>query len=375
MNGFQRASQLLLLVNTAAAFLQGPATTFARTTTDLGAHISAWRDLMFEDVPQKLAADAADGEPVREICILPFPLTDVLLQGETKELCLYEERFHNLFEKATTDHAGIVAMGFIAPPSGMLQGMPLCEIENYRTMEGDTGFGNLSILATIRVVGRATLLDVKTPEGEEFMDGYMTGWCQEMTDDTNTKSEKDLMEVYNELADRCETLFDSIVKLQDEIDSLEQKKESENEVLSEATIRRMKLEAELGLDDNDEDEDDDDDDYLDDDDDDTGPKSALKKAVQIAKASDTQGYTISWSSDSGESSAATKTKRSIQELTALTWGYLSKDVWGEEDEGNILLKYRLQALNTDDLADRFILVSKMLIDQKNTLAKKREKLQ
>lgn len=47
---------------------------------------------MFEDVPQKLTADAADGEPVREICILPFPLTDVLLQGETKELCLYEER-------------------------------------------------------------------------------------------------------------------------------------------------------------------------------------------------------------------------------------------------------------------------------------------
>ena len=284
------------------------------------------------------------------------------------------QSFHKLFEKATTDHAGIVAMGFIAPPSGMLQGMPLCEIENYRTMEGDTGFGNLSILATIRVVGRATLLDVKAPEGDEFMDGYMTGWCQEMTDDTNTKSEKDLMEVYNELADRCETLFNSIVKLQEEIDSLEQKIESENEVLSEATIRRMKLEAELGLDDDDEDEDDDDD-YLDDDDDDTGPKSALKKAVQIAKASDTQGYTISFSGDSGESSAATKTKRSIQELTALTWGYLSKDVWGEEDEGNILLKYRLQALNTDDLADRFILVSKMLIDQKNTLAKKREKLQ
>ena len=81
-----------MLANTAAAFLQGPATNLARTTTDLEAHISAWRDLMFEDVPQKLAADAADGEPVREICILPFPLTDVLLQGETKELCLYEER-------------------------------------------------------------------------------------------------------------------------------------------------------------------------------------------------------------------------------------------------------------------------------------------
>ncbi len=30
--------------------------------------------------------------PLREICILPFPLEDTLIQGETKELCLYEER-------------------------------------------------------------------------------------------------------------------------------------------------------------------------------------------------------------------------------------------------------------------------------------------
>jgi hypothetical protein len=30
--------------------------------------------------------------PLREICILPFPLDDALIQGETKELCLYEER-------------------------------------------------------------------------------------------------------------------------------------------------------------------------------------------------------------------------------------------------------------------------------------------
>ena len=92
MNGFRKACLLLLMVNAATAFLQGSTTNLAKTTTGLGAHISAWRDIMFEDVPQKLAADAADGEPVREICILPFPLTDVLLQGETKELCLYEER-------------------------------------------------------------------------------------------------------------------------------------------------------------------------------------------------------------------------------------------------------------------------------------------
>jgi len=340
---------------------------------------------MFEDAPKELLEDKND-EPVREVCILPFPLIDVLLQGETKELCLYEERFHKLFERANADHAGIVAMGFIAPPSGMLQGMPLCEIENFRTMEGDTGFGNLSILATIRVVGRATLLDVRSPEGD-ISEGYMTGWCQELTDDTKSNSDEMFMEIYNELADKCEILFESIVALQETIESLQEQKQSEalkqsggsgdSEVLSEATIRRMKLEAELGLDDDEDDDDDDDDDYLDDDEV-TGPRSALQKAIQIAKASDTQGYTtVSSKSDSGRSSTRTKTKRSMQDLTALSWAYLSKDVWGEEDEENDennLLKYRLQALNTVDLSERFILVSKMLITQKTILIEKRDKL-
>jgi len=167
-------------------------------------------------------------EPIREICILPFPLTDVLLQGETKELCLYEERFHQLFEKAMTDHAGIVAMGFIAPPSGMLQGMPLCEIENFRTMEGDTGFGNTSILATIRVVGKAMLLDVREPP-EGISLGYMTGWCQENPDD-DTKNislfGKDNKIIYSEVVGECEELFDSVADLKDSIQKLEEEKES-----------------------------------------------------------------------------------------------------------------------------------------------------
>lgn len=340
---------------------------------------------MFEDAPKDLVDDG--DEPVREVCILPFPLTDVLIQGETKELCLYEERFHKLFEKATSDHAGIVAMGFIAPPSGMLQGMPLCEIENFRTMEGDTGFGNMSILATIRVVGRATLLDVRSPEGD-LLEGYMMGWCQEMSDDSKNNNDGDLMEVYNELADNCEDLFDSIVSLHEEITSMEEKQQKEalkesgeSEVLSEATLRRMKLEAELGFDD--DDDEDDDDDYLEDfDEDDSSPRNAFRKAVQIAKASDTQGYTIGSTfsdDDDRTSSSPTKTRtseqRSVQDLTALSWAYLSKDVWGEDsDEDTALLKFRLQALNTVDLSDRFMLVSKMLIEQKKKLNEKLESL-
>jgi len=48
---------------------------------------------MFEP-PAVLEGEPIDLEegPLREICVLPFPLNDALLQGETKELCLYEER-------------------------------------------------------------------------------------------------------------------------------------------------------------------------------------------------------------------------------------------------------------------------------------------
>jgi len=328
-----------------------------------------------------LAGRSNADEPIREVCILPFPLTDVLLQGETKELCLYEERFHKLFEKATTDHAGIVAMGYIAPPNGMLQGMPLCEIENFRTMEGDTGFGNVSILATIRVVGRATLLDVQPP-AEGISEGYMIGWCQESPDDetTSQSNPKDNKSIYSELVNECDELFGSIVALKESIQSLEEEKQSkalknsggETEVLSEATIRRMKLEAELGLDD-DEDDDDDDDDYLDDDEV-KGPRSALEKAIQIAKASDSQGYMVMTSGSDGLGSMVNE-KWSIQNLTALSWAYLNKDVWGEEDdEESTLLQYRLQALNSDDVVERFMLVRKMLKTQKATLRARHDKL-
>ena len=48
------------------------------------------------DPPSRVVGelDSEDGQegPLREICIFPFPLDDALLQGETKELCLYEER-------------------------------------------------------------------------------------------------------------------------------------------------------------------------------------------------------------------------------------------------------------------------------------------
>lgn len=63
--------------------------------------ISEWRDKDFQ-LPgtDRLAAVpslTAGGLP-KSICLLPFPYQDVLLQGETKQLRLYEDRFMKLFQ-------------------------------------------------------------------------------------------------------------------------------------------------------------------------------------------------------------------------------------------------------------------------------------
>lgn len=85
-----------IIVCLAAAVLRGAVAFLSTRSTHrvvlLKGHISEWRDLMFEDAPAELIAKSSDGEPVREVCIFPFPPNDVLLQGETKELCLYEKR-------------------------------------------------------------------------------------------------------------------------------------------------------------------------------------------------------------------------------------------------------------------------------------------
>jgi hypothetical protein len=96
---------------------------------------------------------AEQGAPPKEINILPFPYEQVLLQGETKQLRLYEDRFVKLFESTMKKHCGTVAMGLLAD-AGIIQTVPLCEVEAYNRMDG---FG---IFVTIRQVGRAQLIEV-----------------------------------------------------------------------------------------------------------------------------------------------------------------------------------------------------------------------
>lgn len=129
--------------------------------------ISEWRDTWF-DFPgtgddRRLGTES--GGPPKAVNLLPFPYQEVLLQGETKQLRLYEERFLKLFEDSQQRHSGVVAMGLLAD-AGIIQTVPLCEIEDYNRMEG---FG---IFVTIRCVGRAQVLEIT--QQEPFIQAVVT---------------------------------------------------------------------------------------------------------------------------------------------------------------------------------------------------------
>lgn len=85
-----RLTLLLLLVSVSAFLPSHPSRLRARSLFG----IAEWRDLVF-DFPgtgddRRLGME--QGPPPKAVCILPFPYAEVLLQGETKQLRLYEER-------------------------------------------------------------------------------------------------------------------------------------------------------------------------------------------------------------------------------------------------------------------------------------------
>lgn len=78
--------------------------------------IAEWRDCDFGlpgSEPQ-LGLDQGGRGPPKSVCLLPFPFREVLLQGETKQLRLYEDRFIKLFRDVVDNHHGVVAMGLMA---------------------------------------------------------------------------------------------------------------------------------------------------------------------------------------------------------------------------------------------------------------------
>eukprot|EP00543_Licmophora_paradoxa_P018298 CAMPEP_0202465470 /NCGR_PEP_ID=MMETSP1360-20130828/65722_1 /ASSEMBLY_ACC=CAM_ASM_000848 /TAXON_ID=515479 /ORGANISM="Licmophora paradoxa, Strain CCMP2313" /LENGTH=162 /DNA_ID=CAMNT_0049089221 /DNA_START=68 /DNA_END=552 /DNA_ORIENTATION=- len=113
--------------------------------------IQEWRDNVFDDDDDTSTStsNTAVEELAKPICLLPFPAKEGILQGQTKELRLYEDRFLELFDQCINHHEGVLAMALIDSDIGaVLQSVPLCQIEAYQRMD------QFGIFVTIRAVGR-----------------------------------------------------------------------------------------------------------------------------------------------------------------------------------------------------------------------------
>eukprot|EP00581_Thalassiosira_minuscula_P002442 CAMPEP_0183736074 /NCGR_PEP_ID=MMETSP0737-20130205/48442_1 /TAXON_ID=385413 /ORGANISM="Thalassiosira miniscula, Strain CCMP1093" /LENGTH=493 /DNA_ID=CAMNT_0025969989 /DNA_START=61 /DNA_END=1542 /DNA_ORIENTATION=- len=110
--------------------------------------------------------------------ILPFPFSDILLQGQRTQLNLYEQRFHELFQDAMDNHCGMVGMGLLAG-QGMITTLPLCEVESFSRFGSEENWigegnemgamGNGSIFVTIRAVGRCKISEDELIQEDPYM--------------------------------------------------------------------------------------------------------------------------------------------------------------------------------------------------------------
>lgn len=311
-----------------------------KATTTVLRGISEWRDTIFDIPGEGRSIGVDNGGIPRQVCVLPFPYDDVLLQGETKQLRLYEERFIKLFDYVMDEHNGVVGMGLIAE-TGIIQTVPLCEVEAYNRMEG---FG---IFVTIRVVGRAALLELSQQEP------FIKATCLEIADNIPPN-----LDLPNMVASNIENFYITLSSLDAKLELKQALADSLDEVTDE-NMRRRIMEAQLEdkyYDDVDTNEImsglNDDADY---DSEDLDRNGQFNAAFLQAKASDSQGYMVS-KGTSNEGS------RSAQDLTAISWSAFCTD-----DVDDMV---RIQALDCDDLFDRLKMGSYMLREKKAELEAK-----
>jgi len=341
--------------------------------------ISEWRDTIFDTTSTTPNDNDNDDNAIldqdtllqKSVCILPFPYIDVLLQGETKELRLYEERFTLLFDDVMNNHGGVVAMGLLAPPSGIVQTVPLAEVEAYNQM---TLEGAKSIFVTIRVVGRATLRDIIQQEP------YIKAMCVEIDDVLPTTEEEE--NEANSIADNIENVMVTLSSLECSL------KQLSNDA--------KELDDKFNSDNNkDEDNKDDDDENNTNDgdnteDDDISSSVSLtsndrrrrfQNAYQIVLDTDTQGYYVSTNNNNTTTTNNNIVKRTPRELSALSWAaFMTEDKTDDQDNPYMNLQdealqeasYRIQAIDETNVLERLKLASYMLQQQKDSLRKKNQ---
>ena len=231
--GFLLATLLSESLFNGNAFLQSPspAITVVHSGNSHLHGVQEWRD----------RALGSQGVPT-DLPILPFPFPDIILQGERKQLNLYEQRFHLLFRDVVENHSGMVGMGLLAG-QGMATTVPLCEVESFTNLGADEdwvdrgdGLGNGAIIVTIRAVGRASIQEVVQQEP------YIAARVEEVFDEDVAAFDASLG-VSAALAGKIENLMTSLASLEHKLREVEGGKEESRGGIeaqgSEATDRRL----------------------------------------------------------------------------------------------------------------------------------------
>lgn len=299
----------------------------------------------------------------REICLLPFPYNDVLLQGETKEIRLYEDRFIELFEKSMKEHGGIIGMALLVNDSSILKPIPICEIESYNRM------AEFGIFCTIRAVSRATLIRFMSYEP------YITAVCVEKID-AKQKMGKKQYDLLNYLASNIENTIVTISSLEFQLkEKMEKMKRNDNDDVTAENFQdenRIMLSInDIGIvDNNNDDEEDtesyyfleDEDDDYDEEDDEEDSLSRFRQAFLQARESDSQGYTTISSFPTLEDATESTPQRSIQDLHAISWAAFSFRPLLEIDSA-----LRTQVLDSSRLLDRLYMGIYVVREKKKEL--------
>jgi len=223
---------------------------------------------------------------------------------------------------------------------GIIQTLPLCEVEAFNRMEG---FG---IFVTIRVVGRATLLELMRQEP------FMEGICLEVTDTVPAS-----LDLPNMVASNIENFVLTLSSLEHRLKSVMENENANDDLdaIQDDGMRSWVKQAEL-------DamriaEEDDAETLSLDDDDGKDMNDQFLEAFLQAKDSDTQGYMISSTDEEPR-----KDCRDARDLTAMSWAAFC--IHGVEEP------MRLQALDCDNLFDRLKIGSYMLREKKAQLEAK-----
>ncbi len=147
--------------------------------------------------------------PGQLVPLLPFPLTDLILPGETKSLHLYEPRFIKLFEFSKNICHGMISMAYLTgEDSSIVQVSSLCEIASSRTLKDLDG--TPGIFLTIRCVARSRIKTVVEPVADGRGAEWMLGVVEESDDECPINLELPLLV--------AEGVRDSVEKLSEAID-------------------------------------------------------------------------------------------------------------------------------------------------------------